>query len=120
MKLIPLVLFVASAFNCAGCNSIDEQRARFVQYQNREIGNQFYAHDKLGMREVKISETESEFIPDPLPTSGCGIAWIVETRTRGPYRHPNGMTFQIEGVKKSWRFIGDPDKCLMRINWGPA
>lgn len=101
----------------AGCESMQTQHRNFVSYQNHEIGNQFYSYEKEGMREVKISDFESEFVPDPLPPSGGGVAWRVDTRTRGAYHHPNGMNFQIEGIKKSWRFVGDPEKCLLPTGW---
>ncbi len=61
-----------------------------------------------------------EFVPDPILACGCGVAWIVDTRTKGPYHHPNGSIFTIEGIKKSWRFVGDSQKCLLKVNWlGP-
>jgi hypothetical protein len=111
------VVMISMALMLVGCESVETQHRDFIAYQNREIGNQFYSYEKTGMREVKINDTESEFVPDPLPISGGGVAWTVDTRTRGLYFHPNGMTFQIEGVKKSWRFVGDPQRCLLKTAW---
>ncbi len=118
-SLAAFLLTLSSIF--VGCQSVEGQRQRFIEYQKREIGRPFYSHEARGTREVKISESESEFVPDPMPTSGFGLVWRVDTRTRGPYTHPtNRMTFQIEGVKMSWRLIGDPSKAVMKIDWlGP-
>jgi hypothetical protein len=113
----PAIFLLSFLVLLVGCESPQTQHRDFIRYQNREIGNQFYAYEKEGMREVKISEIESEFVPDPLPSSGGGVAWLVDTRTRGAYHYPYGMTFQIEGIKKSWRFVGDPEKCLLKTDW---
>jgi hypothetical protein len=104
-------------FLIGGCNSIVAQHHRFIEYQNAQIGLPFYAYELQGRHEIKINETESEFVPDSIPPGGAGLVWKVDTSTRGPYLHPNGLTFQIEGIKKSWRIIGDPQKCLIKINW---
>ena len=110
-------LSICAILVLSGCASIETEHRDFIAYQNREIGNQFYSYEKKGMSEVKISEEESEFVPDQLPPGDGGVAWKVDTRTRGAYSHPNGMTFRIEGVKRSWRFVGDPQKCLLKTAW---
>lgn len=105
---------------CTGCMSIKAKRQMFVDMKNSEIGKPFYEYEKDGMKEYKSIDSESEFIQEPIPESGCGVAWIVDTIKRGPYHHRNGMTFQIEGFKKSWRFLGNPENCKTHINWlGP-
>jgi hypothetical protein len=105
----------------AGCMSLKAKRQMYIDIKNDEIGLPFYVFDKDGTLEIKISESDFEFIQDPIPENGCGIAWIVDTSERGSYQHPtNGLIFQIEGFKKSWRFIGNPDHCMGEINWlGP-
>ncbi len=115
MKRALVLIVMALMLDCIGCNSVEAQRRRFVQSHDAQVGLRFYAYEKRSMREVKLSDTESDFVPDPTPE--CGVVWRVDTTSRGPYHHPNGMTFDVEGVKKSWRFVGDPAKCLMRINW---
>ena len=74
-----------------------------------------------GMKEVKISASMSEFVPETIPSDRAVVAWTVDTTSRGPFQHPtNGMTFQIQGMKKSWRLIGDPELARTKINWwGP-
>ena len=105
---------------CMGCMSIKAKRQMFFDMKNNEIGQSFYLHEKDSMRGYKISESDTEFIQEPIPESGGGIAWLVDISKRGPYQHSNGMTFQIEGFKKSWRFSGNPEKCEAYINWlGP-
>jgi uncharacterized protein YceK len=101
----------------SGCASVETQQKNFVAYQNSEIGRPFYAHDLQGTRKEKIGEHIYEFMPDPIPETGCGVIWSVDTRTKGAYNHPNGMVFQIEGMKVSWRFVGDPQKCLLGTSW---
>lgn len=113
--LLVLVICLIPIF---GCDSVELQQRRFVEDKNYETGSPFYAHEKKGMRETILDAKTSEFAPENLPPSGCAVAWLVDTTTRGDYLHPNGYTFQIEGVKKSWRFVGDPSGCRVRINWG--
>ena len=115
-RTISLLLFSAVwLVNSSGCASVETQHKDYIAQTNRQIGEPFYGNG-YGYRVVAISPTESEFIPDPLPDGG--VAWIVDTSKKGDYQHPNGMTFEIQGMKKSWRFVGDPMKCLMKVNWG--
>jgi len=99
----------------SGCASVETQHKDFIAYTNREVGEPLYGNG-YGYRIVVISPTESEFIPDPMPEGG--VAWMVDTSKKGDYHHPNGTVFEIRGIKKSWRFVGDPMKCLMKIKWG--
>lgn len=101
--------------------SVKAKQQMFIDMRNYEIGEPFYSHEKSGMKEIIISEKLSEYIQDPIPVSGCGIAWEVDTTKRGLYLHPtNGITFQIEGFKKSWHFTGNPENCQTSVNWfGP-
>lgn len=106
---------------CTGCMSIKAKRQLYIDMKNAEIDQPFYEYEKDGTTENKISESVSEFIQEPIPESSCRIAWLVDTSKRGSYEHPtNGITFEIEGFKKSWRFISNPDNCMTEINWlGP-
>jgi len=119
MKKLALSLLLG-ALCLAGCQSADSQKRLFVDMHNSEIGRPFYDHEKPGMKEVKISDSVSEFVPEMIPSDRAVVAWTVDTTSRGPYHHPNGMTFQIEGMKKSWRLLGDPELGRTKINWwGP-
>ena len=114
MKPIQSLIAIALLFALSGCNSIEAQHKRFIEAQNAEVGYPFYGNGTT-TREVKISETESEFIPKSFDADSYAVVWRVDTTTRGPYHHPNGMTFPIQGIKKAWRFIGDPNKALMPL-----
>jgi hypothetical protein len=111
------LLVAYSAFLFVGCQSVGSQERLFVEIQNSEIGRPFYVHELRGMKEVKISESLSEFVPETIPTDRAAIAWTVDTTERGPYRHPNGTTFQILGTKKAWRLVGDPHLARTSVNW---
>jgi hypothetical protein len=114
---VPIIFAVA----LAGCQTIDQQRRNYIDIKNAEIGRPLYNFAKIGTREVRLSKAEVEFIPDPIPISGCGVAWMVDTQTKGPYHHPNGIIFTIEGIKKSWRFVGDSQKCREEVHfWSGA
>jgi len=114
------LLLVVCAIALVGCQSIETQRRLFIDYQNAEVGNPLYEEQSTNLREVRLSETESEFVPDSIPASGCAVAWTVDTHAKGPYHHPNGQVFTIEGIKKSWRFVGDSQKCQLKVGWfGP-
>jgi hypothetical protein len=108
----PTLFLLGALFLVSGCNSIEVQHRRFVGAKNSEIGFPFYGNGTT-TNEVKLNETESEFIPKSWEADGYAVVWRVDTTERGPYHHPNGMTFHIQGMKKSWRFIGDPNKALM-------
>ena len=110
-------LFIFAIIALCGCESVETQRKSFVAYQNAEIGRPFYAHEARGMRKEKVGDNMYEFVPDPIPAHGCGVIWLVDSRKAGDYIHSNGITFQIEGMKVSWRFIGDPQKCLLGASW---
>jgi hypothetical protein len=117
MKKLALSLLVC-ALCLVGCQSVESQKRLFADVHNSEIGRPFYDHEKPGMKEVKISDSMSEFVPETIPSDRAVVAWTVDTSTRGPYHHPNGTTFQIEGIKKSWRLLGDPEKARTKIDWG--
>lgn len=117
MKKLALSIFIGVLF-FAGCQSVESEKQLFVDTHNYEIGEPFYDHEKRGMKEVKISDSISEFVPESIPSDGAVVAWTVDTTKRGAYHHSNGMTFQIEGIKKSWRLLGDPEKARMRIRYG--
>lgn len=119
MKKLALSLLIG-ALCLAGCQSVESQKRLFVDMHDSEIGDPFYDHEKPGMKEVKISDTFSEFVPKTVPTDRAVVAWTVDTTQRGPFQHPNGLTFQIQGIKKSWRLLGDPELARTKINWwGP-
>jgi hypothetical protein len=111
----PAAVLAVGLVMASGCASIEAQHRDFIAQTDRQIGEPFYGNG-YGYRVVAINSTESEFIPDPMPEGG--VAWTVDTSRRGAYHHPNGVTFEIQGMKKSWRFIGDPMKCLLKVNWG--
>lgn len=115
---VAAIFLIACLLPLAGCQSVEGQKRLFVDSKNSEIGRPFYDHEKPGMKEVKISDSLSEFMPETIPTDRAVVAWTVDTSSRGPYRHPNGMTFQIQGMKKSWRLLGDPEKARTKIDWG--
>ncbi len=117
MKKLVLPFFIG-VLCLAGCQSVESQKRLFVDIHNSEIGRPFYDHEKPGMKEVKISDSISEFVPETIPTDHAVVAWTVDTTSRGPYHHPNGMTFHIQGIKKSWRLLGDPEKARTKINLG--
>jgi hypothetical protein len=110
--------FLVGGLCIAGCQSLESEKRLFIDTYNHEIGEPFYDHEKRGMKEVKISDSLSEFVPEPVPRGIAVVVWTVDTTKRGDYRHSNGMTFQIEGIKKSWRLLGDPEKARMRIRYG--
>ncbi len=114
-------LLIAGLVCFSGCQSVESQKRLFVDMHNSEIGRPFFDREKPGMKEVKISDSLSEFVPETIPSDRAIVAWTVDTTSRGHYQHPtNGMTFQIQGVKKSWRLIGDPELARTKINWwGP-
>ncbi len=112
--------FLLGVLCLAGCQSVESQKRLFVDMHDSEVGRPFYDHEKRGMKEVKISYSLSEFVPESVPADRAVVAWTVDTTSRGPYHHSNGMTFQIEGIKKSWRLLGDPELARTKINWwGP-
>lgn len=119
-KICGFVLLIWLLLGIGACQILDSPREVFSNYQNHLIGKRFYQYERAGMREVKISDVESEFIPELMPANGCEVVWMVDTRSRGEYKHANGETFQIEGTRKSWRYVGDPNKCVLEVNWkGP-
>ncbi|HYC71805.1 MAG TPA: hypothetical protein VEB66_11400 [Opitutaceae bacterium] len=120
MRLATQLLLIGSLLCSAGCQSVESQKRRFVNIHNSEIGRPFYAYEKRGRKELKISDSVSEFMPETIPNDRAAVAWTVDTTTRGPYQHPDGITFQIEGIKTSWRLLGDPELARVKINWwGP-
>ncbi|MFZ2900635.1 MAG: hypothetical protein WA004_18525 [Saprospiraceae bacterium] len=117
---VAAIFLIACFIALAGCQSVESQKRLFVDLKNAEIGRPFYAHEKPGMKEVQISDTLSEFVPEVVPSDRAVVVWTVDTTSRGPYHHPNGTTFQIEGMKKSWSLLGDPELARTKINWwGP-
>lgn len=117
MKFAAHLLLLCSLLCCAGCQTVARQKRLFVDMHNAGIGRPFYEREKQGMKEVKISDSLSEFVPDTIPPDRAVVVWMVDTTKRGPYLHPNGMTFQIEGIKQSWRLLGDPELARMKFNW---
>jgi hypothetical protein len=101
-----------------GCNSIAQKQARFRDSCNREIGEPFYVHDAENRDERVISANLSEFVPRSLKPGQCVVVWTVDTTERGKYRHPNGTTFDIMGYKKSWRYSGNSQNCMIELG-GP-
>lgn len=115
----PAVQFILGCLllGFAGCQSVESQKRVFADIHNGQIGSPFFTYEKPGMKEVRISDTMSEFVPEVIPVDRAVVAWTVDTTTRGPYHHRNGMTFQIEGLKKSWRVLGDPELARTSISW---
>lgn len=116
-----LILLVLAVLGLASCNSVARQKERFIESLDYQIGRPFFSHEKRGMREVKITPTLSEFVPEIVTPEGVFTAWTVDTSQRGPYRFPRiDRVYPIEGIKKSWRLIGDPEKARLKLNWlGP-
>lgn len=120
MKPAACLLVLLPLLGLAGCVSVASQKRLFLDLHNGAIGRPFYAYEMQGMKEVKLSASLSEFVPETVPGDRAVVAWMVDTSSRGPYLHRNGMTFQIEGMKKSWRLLGDPELARTKTDWwGP-
>jgi hypothetical protein len=121
MKPGLLLLLLLGVCLLTGCESVGRQKQRFTEQNNYQIGRPFFPNERGGTKEVRISATVSEFVPMVIPDDRAVVAWTVDISQRGQWHHPtNGMTFEIEGIKKSWRLLGAPEKARSKINWwGP-
>lgn len=129
---VPL-LAVVGLFGLAGCvnefmNSAmysEETRIRkFREYHDQQLGKPYY-----GVEENVCGKLECVRRPDGLLEitwentfeEGCTIVWVVAPTESKVYRHPtNGLLMDIIGIKYSWHYDSNPEKCLYGLDWeGP-
>lgn len=110
-----LFVVLAGIVCFCGCASVARQHQQYITDRNREIGSPF-CENPGSFDIVVISPSEKEFIPRLQPGEG-GVAWRVDTSKAARYHLPNCALIQSQGIKKSWRFVGDPMKCLVQTDW---
>ena len=98
----------------------EERIQMFKRDRDREIGLPYYLSKPEQQwceitQCIKVDDKTSEYISKEDPLKTCVIAWVVNTTAKGPYHHPNGMVFDIAGMKKGWRYISDPQLCFTTI-----
>jgi hypothetical protein len=116
MKIIQITLLF-SIFLSIGCQSIEDQKRFFKETYDYQIGKPYYSVEKEGMKEVELSVTESEFIPQAVSEGDAGVAWTVDTSQRGTFEHAHGHEYEIEGIKTSWRIVGNSDAARFKTYW---
>lgn len=128
----PLVLSLIAISVLAACSndlmnsavwSEERRMEKFREYHDREIGEPYYGQrsEVCVQRECLIREDGwLEITHERTFEEGCTIAWEVEPTETSRYHHPNGMVFDIVGIKKSWNYVSDPENCLFGLDWeGP-
>src|SRR6267154_2229843 len=89
----------------------EERVQMFKRDKDREVGLPYYFYNSSeqewceATQCIKVDDKTTEYTPKEDSTKKCVIAWNVDTTSKGPYHHPNGMVFNIAGMKKSWRYV---------------